>query len=177
MSSLSSVDSCSSAVFVHNFKEEGERVNERLDNATDNPISGPQHFWADRYRASQLATLKDRVFRGAILLERCRAAFMRVNHFLFPEGPQPQGIHALVDLFQSATPIREALIRRVVLGANAAMGYIRSQHPTMRFSSPATGSRLEQKFLDGTAASAKMLVDRLHDQLIDSSLPVKDEPV
>ena len=164
-----------SAVFVDSFADEATRVRERLDNATENAVTGHQHFWLDEYHATILATLKDRVWRGAVLLERCRAALMRANHFLFLEGPQPQRIYALVDLFRSADPIREAITRRVVLGANAAFAYICSQDPNQRFLSPDFVSRLEEKDLERTAVAAGKLVDRLHAQLIDSNLLLKDE--
>ena len=83
-----------SAVFVDDSKAETARVAERLEDATRTAVTGPQHFWLDTYHATILATLKDHVWRGAILLERCRAALARANHYLFPEGPQPRGIHA-----------------------------------------------------------------------------------
>ena len=83
------------ADFVVDFQAERARVEERLDNVTDNPTTGRQHFWLDRLHARTLATLKDHAWRSAQLLELCRRAFVRLNETLFPTGPQPQGIHAL----------------------------------------------------------------------------------
>ena len=40
---LSCLVMCLPAVFVHNAKDEAERVKERLDNATDDPVVGHQH--------------------------------------------------------------------------------------------------------------------------------------
>ena len=88
------------AGFVDNFQAEQIRVEGRLDSVVDDPTTGRQHFWLDRYHARILATLKDRVWRSAELLELCRAAFIRLNETLFPAGPQPQGIHVLLNIFR-----------------------------------------------------------------------------
>ena len=82
------------AGFVPDFQVEQARVDEQLNNATDEPTTGRQHFRLDRHRARTLATLQDRVWRSTMLLEICRSAFSRINQILFPTGPQPQGIHA-----------------------------------------------------------------------------------
>ena len=53
---------------------EKERFAERLEQeAVENPADGPQHFWQGGYNARTFATLKDRVWRGVILVDRCRA--------------------------------------------------------------------------------------------------------
>ena len=65
-----------SAIFVDDSKAEAARVAERLEGATLDAVTGLQHFWLDTFHATILATLKDRVWRGAILLERCRAALL-----------------------------------------------------------------------------------------------------
>ena len=95
--------------FVDSFQAEKVRVEGRLDSAADDPTTGRQHFWLDRYHARILATLKDRVWRSAELLELCRAAFIRLNETLFPSGPQPQGIRAVLNIFRQTNPIRELL--------------------------------------------------------------------
>ena len=76
-----------SAVFVDDSHAEAARVAERLAAATQTSVTGPQHFWLDMYHDNILATLKDRVWRGAILLERCRAALARTNHYCFLQVP------------------------------------------------------------------------------------------
>ena len=55
--------------FVDNFQAEQIRVEGRLDSVVDDPTTGRQHFWLDRYHARILATLKDRVWRSAELLD------------------------------------------------------------------------------------------------------------
>ena len=147
-----------------------------MDNATDNPTTGRQHFWLDRFRARTLATLKDRAWRSAQLLELCRAALIRINQTLFPTGPKPQGIHALLDLFRHAGPIRELLTQKLVVGANAAMAYVRSRRPNLVLPPPAVGAILSQEDLDGTILSARMLIEQTHDQLFGPVLPIKNEP-
>ena len=164
------------AGFVDNFQAEEARVEKRLDSVVGDPTTGGQHFWLDKYHARILAKLKDRVWRSTILLELCRAAFTRINQTLFPTGPQPQGIHALLDLFRHAGPIRELLTQKLVDGANAAMAYVRSRRPHLQLTPPAVGATLSQADLDGTVASARTLVERHHAQLFGPVLPVKDEP-
>ena len=41
---------------------------------------------------------------------------------------------------------------------------------------PAIGATLSQEDLDGTILSARMLIERTHDQLFGPVLPIKDEP-
>ena len=147
-----------------------------MDNATDTPSTGRQHFWLDRFRARTLATLNDRAWRSAQLLELCRSAFIRINQTLFPTGPQPQGIHALLDLLCHAGPIRELLTQKLVVGANAVMAYVRSQRPNLVFPPPTVGATLSQEDLDGTLRSAEVLVERCHHQLLGPAGPIKDEP-
>ena len=147
-----------------------------MDSVVDHPTTGRQHFWLDRYHARILATLKDRVWRSAQLLELCRSAFIRLNETLFPAGPQPQGIHALVEIFRQAGPIRELLTQKLVVGANAAMAYVRSRRPTLVLPPPTIGATLDQRDLDGTVLAAEMLVERMHDQLCGPALHAKDEP-
>jgi len=164
------------AVFVPDFAAEKARVEERLDQAVETATTGRQHFYLDKSRARILATLKDRAWRSALLLESCRSAFIRLNEILFPSGPQPQGIHALLGLFRLAAPIQEVITRRIVLGANAAMAYVRSRRPNLTLSAPPVGSSLSRAHLDGTYDSAKLLVERLHTQLAGPALPIKNEP-
>ena len=147
-----------------------------MDNAADNPTTGRQHFWLDRFRARTLATLKDRAWRSTQLLELCRASFIRINQTLFPTGLQPQGIHASLDLFRHAGPIRELLTQKLVVGANAAMAYVQSRRPNLVLPPPAIGATLSQEDLDGTVLSARMLVERNYAQLFGPNLPIKDEP-
>ena len=103
-------------------------------------------------------------------------AFSRLNEILFLTGPQPHGIHALVGLFRLSGPIQEVITQKLVLGANAAMAYVRSRRPNLVLPSPAVGATLSQEDLDGTLLSAEILVERLHDQLFGPALPIKDEP-
>jgi len=165
------------AGFVPDLQAEEERVEERLNNVDQNPTTGRGHFWLDKYHAKKLATLKDRVWRNALLLESCRTAFIQINQALFPTGPQPQGIHALVDIFRQSTSLREAVTQKLVLGANAVMAYVRGRKPNLVLPTPAARVVLAQKDLDGTKASAELLVDRCQEQLLGPALFVKDELV
>jgi hypothetical protein len=103
-------------------------------------------------------------------------AFIRLNETLFPTGPQPQGIRPLLNIFRYAGPVRELLTRKIVVGANAAMAYVRNQRPFLQLPSPAVGATLDQGDLEGTFHSAELLVERTRDQLCGPQLPVKDEP-
>ena len=91
-------------------------------------------------------------------------------------GPQPQGIHALLERFRQAGPIWGLLTQKLVDGANATMAYVRSQRSDFKLTPPVAGSILSQADLDGTAASARVLVECYHAQLFGPVLPVKDEP-
>ena len=147
-----------------------------MESAVDHPTTGRQHFWLHRYHARILATLKDRAWRSAELLELCRAAFIRLNETLFPAGPQPQGIRALLNIFRQTNPIRELLSQRLVIGANAAMAYVRSRRPTLVLRPPATELTLDQGDLDDTISAAETLIERTHAQLCGPELPIKEEP-
>jgi hypothetical protein len=102
--------------------------------------------------------------------------FTRLNETLFPAGPQPQGMRALLDIFRHTGPIRDLLTRKLVIGANAAMAYVRSHRPFLQLPPPAIGATLDQGDLDGTVRSAELLVERTRDQFCGPLLPVKDEP-
>ena len=82
----------------------------------------------------------------------------------------------MLDLFRHAGPIRELLTQKLVVGANAAMAYVRSRRPNLVLPPPAVGATLSQEDLDGTLLSAEILVERCHDQLFGPVLPIKDEP-
>ena len=151
-------------------------MDEQLNNATDEPTTGRQHFRLDKHRARILATLQDRVLRGAMLLELCWSAFSRINQTLFPTGPQPQGIHALLGLFRNTGPIRDFITQKLVDGANATMAYLRSQRPNLQLRPPVHGSSLSQSDLDDRVEHARTLVECYHAQLMGPVLPVKGEP-
>ena len=142
----------------------------------DVATTGRQHFWLHRYHARIVATLKDRAWRSAELLELCRMTFTRLNETLFPAGPQPQGMRALLDIFRHTGPIRDLLTRKLVIGANAAMAYVRSHRPFLVLPPPEIGERLDQADLDGTVQSAELLIERTRAQLCGPCLPDKDEP-
>ena len=130
------------ACFVADHVGEEERVAERLERTTDEPTTGSQHFWLSGYNERTLATLKDRVWWGILLIELCRSTLNRINEVMFPTGPQPQGINGLLAIFRGVVPIRTFITERLVMGANATMAYIRSQRPTLTFRPPSIGSSL-----------------------------------
>ena len=132
----------------------------RLQNATDEPTTGVQYFWLSGYNTHTLATLKDRVWRGILLLELCRSTLSRINEVMFSIGPQPQGINALLGIFLGVGAIQNFITKRLVMGANATMAYIRSQRPSLTFRPPAIGSSLSQQDMDGTLDSARLIGDR-----------------
>jgi hypothetical protein len=102
-------------------------------------------------------------------------AFIRLNETLFPAGPQPQGMRALLNIFRQAGPIRDLLTQKLVVGANAAMAYVRSRKPNLVLPPPAPGARLAQGDLADTIRAAETLIERTHEQLCGPLLPVKDE--
>jgi hypothetical protein len=164
------------AGFVADHVGEKERVAERLEQeAVENPVTGSQHFWQGEYNPRVLATLKDRVWRGVILVERCRATLNRIHEVMFPSDPRVQGINALLECFRGVAPIRNFITERLVMGANATMAYIRSQRPTLTFRAPVPGDSLSQQNMDGTLDSARLIIDRFRDQL-DPIVRVKVEP-
>ena len=103
-------------------------------------------------------------------------AFIRLNETLFPAGPQPQGIRALLNIFRHTTPIRELLTQRLVIGANAAMAYVRSRKPRLVLPPPAFGEVLARGDLDDTIRAATTLIECTREQLCGPELPIKDEP-
>ena len=143
--------------------------------AVDDPADGPQHFWLSGYNARTLATLKDRVWRGVILIEVFRATLNRIHEVMFPAGPRVQGINTLLDCFRGVGPIRNLITERLVMGANTTTTFIRSQHPTLMFRPPAPGESLSQQNMDGTLDSTRLIVYRFRDQL-DPVVRVKVEP-
>ena len=103
--------------FVPDHVGEAERVAERLEQeAVNNPADGPQHFWLSGYNDRTLATLKDRVWRGVILIEVYRATLNRIHEVMFPAGPRVQGINTLLDCFQGVGPIRSFITERLEIG-------------------------------------------------------------
>ena len=143
--------------------------------AVENPADGPQHFWQGGHNARTLATLKDRVWRSVILVERCRATLNRIHEVMFPSEPRVQGINALLEYFRGVGPIRDFITERLIMGANAKMAYIRSQHPTLTFRPPAPGKSLSRQNMDGTFDCAQLIINRFRDHL-DPVAWVKVEP-
>ena len=101
---------------------------------------------------------------------------MRLNETLFPAGPQPQGMRALLDYFRHTGPVRDLLTRKLVIGANAAMAYVRSRRPRLVLQPPAAGEVLERGDLDDTIRAAETLIECTREQLCGPELPIKDEP-
>ena len=101
---------------------------------------------------------------------------MPCNDTLFPAGPQPQGIRALLNIFRHTNPVRDLLTRRLVLGANAAMAYVRARRPRLQLQPPAAGEVLERGDLDDTIRAAETLIECTREQLCGPELPVKNEP-
>ena len=133
---------------------------ERSEQQVGDPTNGLQHFLLSGYNARTLATLKDRVWRGVILIEVCRPTLNRIHEVMFPAGPHPQGINALLDVFCGVGPIQNFITERLIMGANETMAYIRSQRQTLTFRPPAPGSSLTQQDMDGTLDSAPLIVER-----------------
>ena len=155
---------------------ENQRVAEWLEQeAVENPADGPQHFWQGGYNARTLATLKDRAWRGVILVERCRATLNRIHEVMFPSEPRIQGINALLEFFREVGSIRNFITERLVMGANATMAFCRSRRPTLTFRPPVPGESLSQQDMDDTLESAQRIVNHFRDQL-DPIVRVKAEP-
>ena len=155
---------------------ENRRVAERLEQeAVENPADGPQHFWQGGYNTRTLATLKDRAWRGVILVERCRATLNRIHEVMFPSEPRIQGINALLEYFREVGSIRNFITERLVMGANATMAFCRSRRPTLSFRPPVPGESLSQQDMDDTLESAQRIVNHFRDQL-DPIVRVKAEP-
>ena len=77
--------------FVDNFQAEQIRVEGRLDSVVDDPTTGRQHFWLDRYHARILATLKDRVWRSAELLDYAGHRLFACTRLVFLLGHNHKG--------------------------------------------------------------------------------------
>ena len=110
------------------------------------------------------------------MLELCRSVFIRINETLFPTGPQPQGIHALLGLFHSAGPIRDFITQKILAGANTTVAYVGSQHPQLVLGPPDVGVVLSQQHLDGIVNATRLKVEHYHVQFMGPVFPVKDEP-
>ena len=74
-----------------------------------------------------------------------------------------------------ADEIRDFIMHKLILGANATMAYIRSRRPHLTFLPPEAGTSLSQQDLDDTLDSVWLIVERFWDQL-DLVLHVKEEP-
>ena len=138
-------------------------------------MDGPQHFWQGGYNARTLPTLKDRVWRGVILVERCWATLNGIHEIMFPSEPRVQGINALLECFRGVGPIQNFITESLIMGANATMTYIRSQRPTLTFRPPVPGESLSRQNMDGTFDCAQLIINRFRDQL-DPVARVKVEP-
>ena len=88
--------SAACAGFVSNCHTKQERVEEWLQNATDEPTTDAHHFWLSGYHAQTLVTLKDRAWRGVLLLDLCRSTLCRINEAIFQQGHSHKGsMHCL----------------------------------------------------------------------------------
>ena len=117
------------------------------------------------------------MWRGSLLLDACRASLIRVNKTIFPTGPQPQGIDALLGIFHGVGPIRDFITQKLILGANATMAYITSQRPHLTFRQSEARTALSQQNMDVTLESARLIVECYRDQLVDPILHIKDEHI
>ena len=143
--------------------------------AGGNPTNGPQHLWLSGYNARTIATLKDHVWWGVIQIEVYKATLNPIHEIMFPTGPRVQGINALLDVFRGVGPIRNFIMERLIMEANATMAYIRGQRQTLTFRPPVLGSTLTQQDMDVTLDLTQLIVDHFRGQL-DPVVKVKVEP-
>ena len=130
------------------------RVEERLDGAVTGTASGSQYFWSDRPKARVLDVLLDRVWRGGLLLESCRATLARVHRALFPHNEQPQGIPALLTRFREGKAIKEFLHAQLVAGVNVAFAYVRLHRLNLNLERIVDGLPGEDHYADTLAPAS-----------------------
>ena len=63
-----------------------------------------------------------------------------------------------------------------MIGANAAMAYVRSRRPRLVLQPPVAGEVLDQGDLNDTIRAAETLIECTREQLCGPEMPVKDEP-
>jgi hypothetical protein len=81
-------------------------VRDRLDSYASSAQYSTHPFWSDRARGQVLATLLDRSWHTAIVLEACRRALARVHRSLFPMNEQPEGLAELLRRFRQGKAIK-----------------------------------------------------------------------
>ena len=91
-------------------------MRDRLDSYASSAQYSTHPFWSDRARGQVLATLLDRSWHTAIVLEACRRALAQVHRSLFPMNEQPEGLAELLRRFRQGKAIRDLYENNSLVG-------------------------------------------------------------
>jgi hypothetical protein len=108
---------------------EARRVNAHLRAAQTHVNSIADNFWADRSKAMKLTILQDRIAQAGVLAETSRAALALVHEAIFPLNDQPDGLPALLGLFENGDAIYRFIQKHLRCGALVALSFVRAHYP------------------------------------------------
>ena len=106
------------------WKAERSRVDERVENEAAGDSLEARTFWSNKSKGSVLATMLDRAWRAAGLLEGCKKTLWQINRVYFPHNEQPDGLAALLERFREGSALKKVVVAQLVAGANAALAYV-----------------------------------------------------
>ena len=144
-------------------------MRDRLDSYASSAQYSTHPFWSDRARGQVLATLLDRSWHTAIVMEACRQTLARVHRSLFPMNEQPEGLAELLKRFRQGKAIKKFVREQLIGGANVALGWVRSHYPNFDFLKisagpppvPGGGPVPMQEHYQATRADALVIVHKV----------------
>ena len=160
------------------WQAERDRVEERVTREAYGDSYEAHQFWVNKSRGRALATMLDRTWRAAFLLENCRKTLWHINRVYFPHNAQPNGLSALLERFRDSEGLKEVVHAQLVAGANAALAYVRMHRPHLPLDKVLDGLPGDDDFAETLAAARQIIgqVQRLSEHLVGPLDAPKAEP-
>ena len=80
----------------------------------------------------------------------------------FPHNAQPSGLSALLERFRDGEGLKEVIHAQLVVGANAALAYVRMHRPHLPLDKVLDGPPGDDDF-DETLAAARQIIRQIQD--------------
>jgi hypothetical protein len=116
------------------FAAEARRVAER-NTALEKTSEGIDSLWSDPRCRCAIVLLQDRAQHIGELVDGYRGALVTMHSVMLPRNPLPGSFPLLLDTFRSSQRIHRLIELNLVAGANFALGWMRTWHPRLNYSS------------------------------------------
>jgi hypothetical protein len=146
------------------FVAEARRVAER-NIALEKASEGIDSLWSDPRRRRAIVLLQDRAQHIGAAVDGCQRSLTTMYYVMLPRNPLLGSFPLLLDTFRSSQRIHRLIELNLVAGANFALGWVRTWHPRLNYSSmslsyPPGGASL-RVHLKNTLQPARRIIARL----------------